>query len=98
MSANRSDMGMGKKERKELVSATISQLEEVLPASGKPEELVKLTTAIVQSTKKLLDGHTRRSANQEYVYSFRIRGGCSTHSQGPQVGGRSGETGPVQQS
>ena len=56
MSANRSDMGMGKKERKELVSATISQLEEVLPASGKPEELVKLTTAIVQSTKKLLDG------------------------------------------
>ena len=49
-------MGMGKKERKELVSATISQLEEVLPASGKPEELVKLTTAIVQGTKKLLDG------------------------------------------
>ena len=50
------DMGMGRKERKELVSATISQLEEVLPASGKPEELVRLTTAIVQSTKKLLDG------------------------------------------
>ena len=49
-------MGMGRKERKELVSATISQLEEVLPASGKPEELVRLTTAIVQSTKKLLDG------------------------------------------
>lgn len=49
-------MGMGRKERKELVAATISQLEEVLPASGKPEELVKLTTAIVQSTKKLLEG------------------------------------------
>ena len=49
-------MGMGRRERKELVAATISQLEEVLPASGKPEELVRLTTAIVQSAKKLLDG------------------------------------------
>lgn len=70
-------MGMGRKERKELVSATISQLEEVLPASGKPEELVKLTTSIVQSTKKLLDGtpedlRTRSTATlSDFVVSAR---------------------------
>lgn len=69
---------MGRKERKELVSATISQLEEVLPASGKPEELVKLTTAIVQSTKKLLDGtpedlRTKSTATlSDFVVAARI--------------------------
>ena len=69
---------MGRKERKELVSATISQLEEVLPASGKPEELVKLTTAIVQSAKKLLDGtpddlRTKSTAAlSEFVVAARI--------------------------
>lgn len=71
-------MGMGRKERKELVSATISQLEEVLPASGKPEELVRLTTAIVQSTKKLLDGtpeelRTKSTATlSDFVVAARI--------------------------
>jgi hypothetical protein len=69
---------MGRKERKELVSATISQLEEVLPASGKPEELVRLTTAIVQSTKKLLDGtpedlRTKSTATlSDFVVAARI--------------------------
>ena len=69
---------MGRKERKELVSATISQLEEVLPASGKPEELVRLTTAIVQSTKKLLDGtpeelHTKSKVTlSDFVVAARI--------------------------
>ena len=45
---------MDKKERKELVAEAGLWLDEVLPASGKPEELVRLTTQIVQSTKRLL--------------------------------------------
>lgn len=44
------------KERRELCSNTMQQLTEVIGASGKAEELVKLTTQIVQAAKKLVEG------------------------------------------
>ena len=71
-------MAMGRKERKELVADTNLRLEEVLPASGKPEELVRLTTQIVQSAKKLLeetpeDLRVRSTATlSEFVVAARI--------------------------
>ena len=71
-------MALDRKGRKELVSETISRLEEVLPASGKPEELVKLTTRIVQNTKMLLsetpeDLATRSTTTlSEFVVAARV--------------------------
>lgn len=41
------------KERRDLYSSTMERLAEVIGASGKAEELVKLTTQIVQAAKKL---------------------------------------------
>jgi hypothetical protein len=41
------------KERRDLYSSTMERLTEVIGASGKAEELVKLTTQIVQATKRL---------------------------------------------
>lgn len=41
------------KERRDLYSSTLERLAEVIGASGKAEELVKLTTQIVQAAKKL---------------------------------------------
>lgn len=41
------------KERRDLYTVTVQRLTEVIGASGKAEELVKLTTQIVQAAKKL---------------------------------------------
>lgn len=49
-------MSLGAKERKEVVSVTLERLSAVIGASGKAEELVRLTTQIVQATKKLVEG------------------------------------------
>ena len=49
-------MALNAKERRELHTATVQRLTEVIGASGKAEELVKLTTQIVQAAKKLVDG------------------------------------------
>lgn len=46
-------MALTAKERRELYSSTMQRLTEVIGASGKADELVKLTTQIVQATKKL---------------------------------------------
>ena len=46
-------MALAGKERRELYSATVQRLSEVIGASGKAEELVKLTTQIVQAGKRL---------------------------------------------
>lgn len=48
-------MTLGAKERKELVSLTMERLTSVIGASGKAEELVKLTTQIVQAAKRLAE-------------------------------------------
>ena len=48
-------MVLGAKERKEVVSVTLERLSSVIGASGKAEELVRLTTLIVQATKKLVE-------------------------------------------
>ena len=48
-------MTLGVKERKELVSATMDRLTSVIGASGKAEELVRLTTQIVQAAKRLAE-------------------------------------------
>ena len=47
---------MDAKERGELVSLTLEHLTGVIGASGKAEELVKLTTQIVQAAKRLVEG------------------------------------------
>ena len=49
-------MALSAKDRRELYSSTMERLTEVIGASGKAEELVKLTTQIVQATKKLAGG------------------------------------------
>lgn len=49
-------MTLGVKERKELVSETMDRLTSVIGASGKAEELVRLTTQIVQAAKRLAEG------------------------------------------
>ena len=48
-------MTLGVKERKELVSVTMERLTSVIGASGKAEELVRLTTQIVQAAKRLAE-------------------------------------------
>ena len=48
-------MTLGLKERKELVSVTMERLTSVIGASGKAEELVRLTTQIVQAAKRLAE-------------------------------------------
>ena len=48
-------MTLGAKERKELVSVTMDRLTGVIGASGKAEELVRLTTQIVQAAKRLAE-------------------------------------------
>lgn len=48
-------MTLGVKERKELVSVTMDRLTSVIGASGKAEELVRLTTQIVQAAKRLAE-------------------------------------------
>ena len=48
-------MTLGAKERKELVSVTMDRLTGVIGASGKADELVKLTTQIVQAAKRLAE-------------------------------------------
>ena len=48
-------MTLGVKERKELVSVTMERLTSVIGASGKSEELVRLTTQIVQAAKRLAE-------------------------------------------
>ena len=49
-------MALSAKEKRELYSSTMERLTEVIGASGKAEELVKLTTMIVQAAKKLAEG------------------------------------------
>lgn len=49
-------MALTAKERQEIHAATMQALTEVIGASGKAEELVKLTTQIVQAAKKLAAG------------------------------------------
>lgn len=49
-------MALSARERRELFSATMDRLAKVIGASGKSEELVKLTTQIVQAAKKLVQG------------------------------------------
>ena len=53
--ARPSSMTLGVKERKELVSVTMERLTSVIGASGKAEELVRLTTQIVQAAKRLAE-------------------------------------------
>lgn len=53
--ARHSSMTLGVKERKELVSVTMERLTSVIGASGKAEELVRLTTQIVQAAKRLAE-------------------------------------------
>lgn len=48
-------MPLTAKERRDLCSATAQRLTEVIGASGKAEELVKLTTQIVQAAKRLAE-------------------------------------------
>ena len=48
-------MTLGIKERKELVSVTMERLTSVIGASGKADELVRLTTQIVQAAKRLAE-------------------------------------------
>lgn len=48
-------MTLGVKERKELVSVTMDRLTSVIGASGKADELVRLTTQIVQAAKRLAE-------------------------------------------
>ena len=49
-------MALSAKERRDLHTATAKRLTEVIGASGKADELVKLTTQIVQAAKKLAEG------------------------------------------
>lgn len=49
-------MSMGQKEKEALFSSIQENLAGIVGASGQPEELVRLTTAIVQGTKRLLEG------------------------------------------
>ncbi len=49
-------MALTARERRELFSETKDRLSKVIGASGKAEELVKLTTQIVQACKKLVEG------------------------------------------
>lgn len=49
-------MALTAKERRDLYSSTMQRLLEVIGASGKADELVKLTTQIVQAAKKLAEG------------------------------------------
>ena len=49
---------MDSKERVEMVTTVLELLQDVIGASGKAGELVKLTTQIVQSAKKLTEGTT----------------------------------------
>ena len=49
-------MALSAKERRDLHTTTAQRLTEVIGASGKAEELVKLTTQIVQAGKKLAEG------------------------------------------
>ena len=48
-------MALPAKERKELVSTALEHLSNVIGASGKAEELVRITTLIVQACKKLAE-------------------------------------------
>lgn len=57
-------MVLGEKERKEVVSVTLERLSAVIGASGKPEELVRITTQIVQATKKLVEGTPEPTKNR----------------------------------
>ena len=47
---------MDSKERVELVTTVLELLQDVIGASGKADELVKLTTQIVQNAKRLTEG------------------------------------------
>ena len=49
-------MAMNQKEKEVLFSNIKDNLSSIVGASGNPEELVRLTTAIVQGTKRLLEG------------------------------------------
>jgi len=49
-------MALSARDRRELLSETKDRLSQVIGASGKAEELVKLTTQIVQGCKKLVEG------------------------------------------
>ena len=49
-------MVLSARERKDLLATTKEQLAEVIGASGKSEELVRLTKEIVQAVKKLAEG------------------------------------------
>ncbi len=49
-------MALSAKERRDLHTTTAQRLTEVIGASGKADELVRLTTQIVQAAKKLAEG------------------------------------------
>ena len=72
-------MALEPRERRELVSTSLEYLQNVIAASGRAEELVKLTTKIVQNTKKLLsdgipeDIRTKTTATlAEFVIAAKI--------------------------
>ncbi len=49
-------MALDTKERRELVSHSLEHLQNVIGASGRAEELVRLTTQVVQNGKRLSEG------------------------------------------
>ncbi len=58
---------LSQKERRDLYSSTMERLTEVIGASGKAEELVKLTTQIVQAAKKLVEGTPDAMKNKSTI-------------------------------
>ncbi len=70
-------MALKAKERRELVGQAMEHLQNVIGASGRAEELVRLTTQIVQNGKKLSEGipegmRTRSTASlAEFVIAAR---------------------------
>lgn len=70
-------MALSAKERRELVAQSLEHLQNVIGASGRAEELVRLTTQIVQNGKRLSEGipegmRTRSTASlAEFVIAAR---------------------------